>query len=74
MIIKIKVKPNSKFQSINEQTDGSFIVYLKSPPVEGKANAELIKILSEKFKIPKTNIKIKSGIASRQKIVEIVAN
>ncbi|PIG94854.1 hypothetical protein CSQ79_05265 [Gloeocapsopsis sp. IPPAS B-1203] len=36
-------------------------------PVEGKANAELIKIFSENFKTPKTNIKIKSSIASRQK-------
>ncbi len=50
------------------------MVHLKSPPFEGKANAELIKLLSEKFKTPKTNIKIKSGIASRQEIVEIIAN
>ncbi|WP_322742357.1 DUF167 domain-containing protein [Gloeocapsopsis crepidinum] len=70
----MKFKPNSKFQSINKQADGSLMVHLKSPPFEGKANAELIKLLSEKFKTPKTNIKIKSGIASRQEIVEIIAN
>ncbi|OKH27093.1 DUF167 domain-containing protein [Chroogloeocystis siderophila] len=70
----MKIKPNSKFQSFIEEADGSLIIYVKSPPVEGEANIELVKILSEKFKIPRANIKINSGIVSRQKIVEIIAN
>jgi len=57
-----------------KKTDGSLIVHLKTPPVEGKANAELIKIFSDRFKTPKINIKIKSYIASWQKIVEIIAH
>jgi uncharacterized protein len=65
----IKVKPNSKQQKILEQTDGS--LYLKSPPVDGKANEELIKLLAEKFNVPKSHIKIKLGVTSRQKLVEI---
>ncbi|MBW4446805.1 MAG: DUF167 domain-containing protein [Hassallia sp. WJT32-NPBG1] len=68
---KIKVKPNSKQQKIEEQPDGSLIVHLKSPPVDGKANEELIKLLSEKFDVPKCHITIKSGLSSRQKLVEI---
>ncbi len=68
---KVKVKPNSKVQKIEESVDGSLIVHLKSPPVDGKANEELIKILADKFDIPKSNIKIKSGLSSRQKLIEI---
>ena len=68
---KVKVKPNSKQQKIEEQLDGSLIVYLKSPPVDGKANEELIKVLAEKFDVPKSYIRIKSGLSSRQKLVEI---
>lgn len=68
---KIKVKPNSKQQKIEEQPDGSLIVHLKSPPVDGKANEELIKLLSEKFDVPKCHITIKSGLSSRQKLVQI---
>jgi uncharacterized protein len=67
----IKVKPNSKQQKILEQTDGSLYVHLKSPPVDGKANEELIKLLAEKFNVPKSHIKIKLGVTSRQKLVEI---
>lgn len=68
---KVKVKPNSKQQKIEEQLDGSLTIYLKSPPVDGKANEELIKVLAEKFDVPKSYIRIKSGLSSRQKLVEI---
>ncbi|MBD2252870.1 DUF167 domain-containing protein [Nostoc parmelioides] len=68
---KVKVKPNSKQQKIAEQDDGSLTVHLKSPPVDGKANEELIKLLAEKFDVPKSHITIKSGLSSRQKLIEI---
>jgi len=68
---RIKVKPNSKHQSIKEETDGSFTVQLKSPPVDGKANEELIKVLAERFNVSKSKIIIKSGFSSRQKLIEI---
>jgi uncharacterized protein (TIGR00251 family) len=68
---KVKVKPNSKQQKILEESDGSLTVYLKSPPVDGKANEELIKLLADKFDLPKSQIRIKSGLSSRQKLIEI---
>jgi uncharacterized protein len=45
MKIQVKVKPNSKQQSITEEADGSLTIKLKSPPIEGKANDELLKLL-----------------------------
>jgi len=71
---RVKVKPNSKQQSVKEETDGSLTIHLKSPPVDGKANEELIKILAKKFDLPKSKIRIKSGLSSRQKLVEIDTN
>jgi uncharacterized protein len=68
---QVKVKPNSKQQSIQEEADGSLIVHLKSPPVDGKANEELIKLLAKKFNVSKSKITIKSGLSSRIKLVEI---
>jgi uncharacterized protein (TIGR00251 family) len=74
MYKKVKVKPNAKQQKIEEQPDGSLTVHLKSSPVDGKANEELIKLLSEKFSVPKSDIRIKSGTSSRQKLIEIGEN
>ncbi|MEI6444021.1 MAG: DUF167 domain-containing protein [Nostocales cyanobacterium ELA583] len=71
---KVKVKPNSQQQKIEELADGSLNVHLKSPPVDGKANEELIKLLAKKFDVPKSSITIKSGATSRQKLIEIDGN
>lgn len=67
---QIKVKPNSKQQIIEEALDG-MTVHLKSPPVDGKANKELIEILAKRFEVSKFQIRIKSGLSSRNKLVEI---
>jgi uncharacterized protein (TIGR00251 family) len=68
---RVKVKPNSRITKIAEEEDGSLTVHLKSPPINGKANEELIKALADKYDVPKSRITIKSGLTSRQKLVEI---
>ncbi|MCY7278448.1 MAG: DUF167 domain-containing protein [Phormidesmis sp. CAN_BIN44] len=70
-ILKIKVKPNSKQQKIEQQDDGSFLIRLKSPPVDGKANQELIKLLSDRFNLSKCHITTKSGVSSKHKLIEL---
>lgn len=70
----VKVKPNSQQQKIEELADGSLNVHLKSPPVDGKANEELIKLLAKKFDVPKSSITIKSGVTSRNKLITIDKN
>ena len=71
MIIQVKVKPNSKQQKIEEDADGSFIIRLKSPPIDGKANKELVELLAKKFHISRSQITIKSGLSSKNKLIEI---
>lgn len=68
---RVKVKPNSRITKIVEEEDGSLTVHLKSPPIDGKANEELIKVLADKYDVPKSRITIKLGLTSRQKLVEI---
>ncbi len=70
-VISVKVKPNAKKQAIQEEADGSLTVYLKSPPVDGKANQELIEVLAEKFELRKSQITIKAGLSSRNKVIEL---
>ncbi len=70
-IFKIQVKPNSKQQILQTEPDGSLTLHLKSPPVGGKANQELIQFLAQSFGVPKSEIKIKSGLSSRHKFVEV---
>ncbi|MFP5271882.1 DUF167 domain-containing protein [Coleofasciculus sp.] len=68
----VKVKPNAKTQSIAEMADGTLKVNLKSPPVDGKANKELIGLLAKKFNVTKSQVQIKSGLTSKTKLIEII--
>jgi uncharacterized protein (TIGR00251 family) len=70
-LITVKVKPNAKRQEIRAEADGSWTVHLKSPPVDGKANQELIALLADQFAVPKAAVRIKSGSTSKHKRVEV---
>jgi uncharacterized protein (TIGR00251 family) len=58
-------------QIVGYMDDGSLKIKIKAKPVEGKANNELIKYLSEILEIKKSDIEIDSGFTSRNKIVRI---
>jgi hypothetical protein len=70
-VIHVTVKPGSRESALEELEDGSFLAKLKSQPVDGKANAELIALLSKHFKVPKAAVVIKSGASARVKRVKI---
>lgn len=72
-ILEVQVKPNAKHQKIEQTADGVWIVHLQSPPVDGKANKELIQLLAKHLGIPKSRLQIKTGATSRRKRVEILA-
>ncbi len=71
-IIKIQVNPKSSQNKIEKQEDGNFKIKLTTPPVNGKANEALIKLLSKEWKIPKSKILIKKGKAGKNKTIEII--
>jgi len=71
MKIQVKVKPNSKTEELSREGD-SFIIKVKEPPKEGKANQAVIKLLAEHFSVPQSQVRILSGFRSRNKIVEVV--
>jgi len=52
--------------------NGALKVKVNAPPVDGAANEALVKILSEAFKVPKSRLSIRSGLSSRNKVVEIL--
>ncbi|MFP4694851.1 MAG: DUF167 domain-containing protein, partial [Halothece sp.] len=54
--LSVKVKPNAKQQKIETGDNGELIVRLQSPPVNGKANAELIKLLAKTYGVKKSQI------------------
>jgi uncharacterized protein (TIGR00251 family) len=70
MRIQVKVKPNSNKESV-EKIDNTYIVNIKEKAEKGRANIALIKLLAKYFKVSSSNIKIRQGLTSRNKILEI---
>ena len=70
-ILEVKVKPRSAASSLERLPDGTWIAKVKSPPVDGKANAELIELVAERFRCPKSAVTIKAGAGGRLKLVKI---
>jgi uncharacterized protein (TIGR00251 family) len=70
-IIQIKVKPNSRASLLEEKEDGTFLAQLKSPPVDGKANEELLRLVAKHFGRRQSDVSIKTRGSSRTKLVRI---
>ncbi|MCH7758521.1 MAG: DUF167 domain-containing protein [Thaumarchaeota archaeon] len=69
MIYKIQVEFSKEFLEIQEN---QINIGIKSKPVKGKANKEIIKKLAKHFGVSTALVHIKSGHRSRQKIIEII--
>ena len=69
--IRIKVKPNARVRALEEMSDGTWLAQIKAPPVDGKANEELIALVAEHFGRRKSQVVIKSGASGRMKLVQI---
>lgn len=70
-IIQIKVKPNSRTNLLEQNDDGTWLAHIKAPPVDGRANEELIALVAKHFGQRKSEVSIKSGGSSRLKLVQI---
>ncbi|MDT8439236.1 MAG: DUF167 domain-containing protein [Wenzhouxiangellaceae bacterium] len=70
-ILEVHVKPRARSASLVRWEDGSWRAQLTAPPVDGKANKELIELVARHFGVPRRAVSIKSGAASRIKRVRI---
>jgi uncharacterized protein (TIGR00251 family) len=71
--VAIRVTPRASRNEITEiQSDGTIKIRLTAPPVEGKANEELLKFLAEVLDISPSKLEIVAGETGRDKLVSIL--
>lgn len=71
IILRLHVQPGAKKSEMVGIHGDRLKVRLKAPPVDGKANAELIRFIAEFFNLKLKDVEIISGERSRQKDVRI---
>lgn len=67
----VRVVPRASKSEIVGNHDGALKLRIAAPPVDGAANAEVIKLLAKCFSLSKTNVEIVSGQTSKRKRVRI---
>lgn len=71
MIFDVRVAVRASKSEIVGELGGALKVRIAAPPVDGAANAELVKLLSKTFNVSKSAVEIVSGQTSRTKQVKI---
>lgn len=70
MIINVKVKPNSKEEKVEKSSENDYLICVKEPAEDNKANIRVINLLSKQLGVNHKDIKIKNS-KSRDKLVEV---
>lgn len=71
MKVSVIAHPNAKHPRVEKDLLDTIHVFVKEPPLEGKANAAIPRALAEYFKVKKTDVQLISGAKSKNKIIEI---
>ncbi|MBR4596996.1 MAG: DUF167 domain-containing protein [Opitutales bacterium] len=69
--VKFRIIPNARKTEYVGEYAGALKIKLCSPPIEGKANSELVKFLSKRLGVSKAAIEFVSGETSKDKTLEI---
>jgi uncharacterized protein len=70
-VLQVKVKANARASRLTVAAEGPWLAELKSPPVDGRANAELIALVAAHFGCARHAVTIRSGAGSRMKWLRV---
>jgi uncharacterized protein len=71
ILFRVRVQPRASRDAIEGEHTGALKVRLTAPPVEGRANESLRRLLAGRLNVPPSAVRILSGENSRNKRVSI---
>jgi uncharacterized protein (TIGR00251 family) len=71
LVLALHVQPGAKRTAVDGTHGDALKVRLAAPPVDGKANTELLRFLADAFGVPLRNVVLVRGETSRQKVVRV---
>ncbi len=74
MLVKVHVIPNSKEARVTKLSETDFDVKVDEKAEGGRANKRLVEIMSKHFNVQKSRVLIRSGVKSRDKVLEVIQN
>ncbi len=72
MKIFVTAKPGAKRERVERLDDAHFLVAVKEPPIEGRANKAVIAALAANLGVSPSRLLLVSGHGSRRKVIEVL--
>ena len=69
--IRVRVQPGASANRVLDFRDGALRVRVTAPPIDGKANAAVLRLVSDFLRVPRNHARIIRGAASREKVLEV---
>jgi len=67
----VRVHPRASQAALGGERDGALVVRLTASPVDGEANAALLRLLGRVLDVPPSSIKIVRGVSARDKLLRV---
>jgi uncharacterized protein len=72
MLVRVHVIPNSKEARVTKLSETDFDVKVDEKAEGGRANKRLVVLMSKHFNVQKSRVLIRSGVKSRDKVLEVI--
>ncbi len=69
--IAVRVQPRASRDEIAGERNGAFLVRVKAPPVDGRANAAVCRLVAKRLGVPPSRVRVVRGESARDKLLEI---
>jgi uncharacterized protein (TIGR00251 family) len=69
--LSIQVAPNARKNEVVGPLDDSLKLRLQAQPVEGQANAALVRYLAELLQVPRSAVTVTHGLTAKRKLIEV---
>ena len=70
-VITVRAKPRSSVSALEPESAGGWVARLRASPVDGAANAELVRLVAKHFGCARSGVSVVSGATARLKLVRV---
>jgi uncharacterized protein (TIGR00251 family) len=69
--LAIRVQPRARRTEVAGERAGAVVIRVSAPPVDGKANAAVCKLVARSAGVPASSVSIVRGESARDKVVRV---
>ena len=69
--LAVRLQPRARRDEIVGERDGRIVIRVTAPPVEGKANEALCRLIAKKARVAPSNVTVIKGHTAREKVVRV---